>query len=108
MTKPKRPHLRDTITPPSEVEQATAAARGIQRQQERAGAIDLNSESTVMTTSTIHMPAELLNALRAAANRRSMRRITGRLSDRKNTRPSVSEIVVELLTRHRDELDVIE
>jgi hypothetical protein len=28
-----------------------------------------------------------------------MRRIIGRLDDRKNTRPSVSEIVVELLTR---------
>ena len=37
-----------------------------------------------------------------------MRRITGRLDDRKNTRPSVSEIVVELLTRHRDELDELE
>jgi hypothetical protein len=38
----------------------------------------------------------------------SPRRITGRLDDRKNTRPSVSEIVVELLIRHRDELDAMD
>jgi hypothetical protein len=37
-----------------------------------------------------------------------MRRLTGRLADRKNTRPSVSEIVVELLTRHRTELDELD
>jgi hypothetical protein len=101
----KRPTLRDAITPStSEAAQATAAARQLQRQQDQA----INGESTVMTTSTIHISAELLNALRAAANRRSMRRITGRLDDRKNTRPSVSEIIVDLLTRHRDELDAME
>ncbi len=98
----KRPTLRDGMKPPaSEAIQAAATAKELQRQQDQAS----NDESTIMTTSTIHIPAELLNALRAAANRRSMRRITGRLDDRKNTRPSVSEIVVELLIRHRDELN---
>jgi hypothetical protein len=105
----KRPTLRDGMKPPSdEATQAAAAAWEIQRQQERPGVTDPNGESGVMTTSTIHIPAELLNALRAAANRRSMRRITGRLDDRKNTRPSVSEIVVEMLLRHRDELDAMD
>ena len=55
-----------------------------------------------MTIATIHMPAELLNALRHAAMRRSMRRIGGQLADGKNTRPSVSEIVVDMLQRHRN------
>jgi hypothetical protein len=65
-------------------------------------------EPVVMTTSTIHIPAELLNALRTAALRRSMRRISGTLGDGKSTRPSVSEIVVEMLQRHRGELDTLE
>ena len=102
----KRPTLRDGMTPPaSEATQAAAAAKELQRRQQDQAS---NDESAVMTTSTIHIPAELLNALRAAANRRSMRRITGRLDDRKNTRPSVSEIVVELLIRHRDELETMD
>jgi hypothetical protein len=101
----RRPTLRDTITPPaSEAAQAAAAARQLQRQQDHP----TNGESEVMATSTIHIPVDLLNALRAAANRRSMRRLTGRLTDRRNTRPSVSEIVVELLTRHRAELDELD
>jgi hypothetical protein len=62
-------------------------------------------DAEAFTTSTIHLPADLLNALRLAANRRSMRRMSGKLSDGKNTRPSVSEVVVELLQQHRDELD---
>jgi hypothetical protein len=32
----------------------------------------------------------------------------GWLDDRKNTRPSLSEIIVDLLTRHRDELDAMD
>jgi hypothetical protein len=101
----RRPTLRDTITPPaSEAAQAAAAARQLQRQQDHP----TNGESEAMATSTIHIPVDLLNALRAAANRRSMRRLTGRLTDRRNTRPSVSEIVVELLTRHRAELDELD
>jgi hypothetical protein len=101
----RRPTLRETITPPaSEAAQAAAAARELQRQQD----YHANGESVAMATSTIHIPVELLNALRSAANRRSMRRLTGRLDDRRNTRPSVSEIVVELLTRHRAELEELE
>jgi hypothetical protein len=87
-----------------EAAQAAAVADELQRRQEHSS----HGEDVVMTTSTIHMPAELLNALRSAANRRSMRRINGRLNDGKGTRPSVSEMVVELLTRHRAELDGME
>jgi hypothetical protein len=54
------------------------------------------------------MPAELLNVPRLAANRRSMRGVGGRLAHGKNTGPSVSEIVVEMLTRRRAELDALE
>lgn len=61
-------------------------------------------DGTVMTTSTIHLPAALLNDLRRAAARRSLRRISGHIDDGKCTRPSVSEIVVEFLTRHLDEI----
>jgi hypothetical protein len=98
----KRPTLRSVM--PSEAAQAAAVADELQRRQEKPS----HGEDVVMTTSTIHMPAELLNALRAAANRRSMRRITGQLEDGKGTRPSVSEMVVELLTKHRAELDAME
>jgi hypothetical protein len=95
----KRPTLRSVM--PSEAAQAAAVADELQRRQEKTS----HSENVAMTTSTIHMPAELLNALRAAANRRSMRRITRQLDDGKGTRPSVSEMVVEMLTKHRSELD---
>lgn len=98
----KRPTLRSVM--PDEATQAAAVADELQRRQEKSG----GGEDVVMTTSTIHMPAELLNALRSAANRRSMRRISGQLQDGRGTRPSVSEMVVELLTRHRDELDAME
>lgn len=98
----KRPTLRSVM--PDEATQAAAVADELQRRQDKSS----GGESMVMTTSTIHMPAELLNALRSAANRRSMRRISGKLEDGKGTRPSVSEMVVELLTRHRAELDTME
>jgi hypothetical protein len=100
----KRPTLRSTITAPDEATQAAAAARELGRRQDNPA----SGESVVMTTATIHIPAELLNALRHAAMRRSLRRMSGTLSDGKNTRPSVSEIVVEMLTRHRAELDGLE
>lgn len=98
----KRPSLRSTVTQPSnEAAEAAAAARELSRQQENQP----SGESETWTTSTIHMPAELLNALRLASIRRSMRRIGGQVGDGKNTRPSVSEVVVDLLRRHREELD---
>lgn len=101
----RRPSLRNTVTPPAgEAAEAAAAARELTRQQEKP----TDGENVIWTTSTIHMPAELLNALRHAAMRRSMRRIGGQLDDGKNTRPSVSEIVVDMLTRHRGELDTME
>jgi predicted CopG family antitoxin len=37
-----------------------------------------------------------------------MRRISGQLNDGKANRPSMSEMVVELLTKHRAELDAME
>jgi hypothetical protein len=92
------------MPPANEAAQAAAVADELQRRQEKSN----SGEDVVMTTSTIHMPAELLNALRLAAGRRSMRRINGQLTDGKGTRPSVSEMVVELLTKHRAELDVME
>jgi hypothetical protein len=100
----KRPTLRSVMPPSDEAAQAAAVADELQRRQEKSS----SGEDVVMTTSTIHMPAELLNALRSAANRRSMRRISGQLDDGKGTRPSVSEMVVELLTKHRAELDRME
>jgi len=100
----KRPTLRSAIPPSDEAAKAGAVADELQRRQEKSG----SGEDVVMTTSTIHMPAELLNALRLAAGRRSMRRISGKLDDGKGTRPSVSEMVVEILTRHRGELDGME
>jgi len=101
----KRPTLRSTIAPPAE---ETARAADVARELTRQQTNPPSGEAAVMTTSTIHMPAELLNALRLAAMRRSMRRIGGSLDDGKNTRPSVSEIVVDMLTRHRAELDTLE
>jgi hypothetical protein len=57
-----------------------------------------------MTNSTVHLPVDLLDALRLAAQRRASRR--ARADDNgRGGRPSVSEIVVEMLDRHRDELD---
>jgi hypothetical protein len=97
----KRPTLRSAMP---EAAQAAAVADELQRRQEKSS----GGEDVVMTTSTIHMPAELLNALRLAAGRRSMRRINGQLNDGKGNRPSVSEMVVELLTKHRAELDAME
>lgn len=61
-----------------------------------------------MTTTTIHISAELLNAVREAANRRSMRRINGHLVDGHSSRPSASEIIVDLLTHYRKDLDHME
>ena len=98
----KRPSLRAAVAP--DVAQAAATAAEMHRRQDNSA----NRETAIMTTATIHIPAELLNALRSAANRRSMRRIGGELDDGRGTRPSVSEIVVELLTRHRAELDALE
>jgi hypothetical protein len=102
----KRPSLGSTVARSTEaIAAAAATARALTGAKPAPAA---NSETAIMTTSTIHMPAELLNALRTAALRRSMRRISGTLDDGKNTRPSVSEIVVEMLTRHRGELDTLE
>lgn len=56
------------------------------------------------TVTTLHLPVELLALLRDAANRRAVARM---LAGVKGTRPNVSEIVVELLDRHRGEIERI-
>jgi hypothetical protein len=53
---------------------------------------------------TVHIPVELLQALRHAADRRAARRAKDDPNGR-GGRPSVSDIVVDLLQRHRAELD---
>lgn len=96
----KRPSLRASVAPQAdEAARAVAQARELQRRQDAPHGAD-----RPMTTSTVHMPVELLDALRQAALRRASRRAQADDKGR-GGRPSVSEIVVELLERHRDELD---
>ncbi len=95
----KRPSLGASVPAPAdEAAHAVANARELQRRQDAPpGGV------RPMTTSTIHLPVELLDALRHAAMRRASRRAYADDKGR-GGRPSVSEIVVELLERHRDEL----
>jgi hypothetical protein len=53
------------------------------------------AETEAMATTSIHMPASLLKALRFAAAERA---------EQEGGRPSVSALVVELLERHRSEI----
>jgi hypothetical protein len=57
-----------------------------------------------MTTTTLHLPVDLVEALERAALRRRDARRRGDAKGR-GGRPSVSGIVREFLSRHRDELD---
>lgn len=108
MTKPARPSLRASMPAVAdEAAQAAAQAKELLRRQSAAAGVGEASaagQGAPMTTSTIHLPVELLGALRAAANRRADRKMRDDPRGR-GGRPSVSEIVVELLTRHRAELD---
>ena len=97
----KRPSLRSNIVPlVDEVAAAAEHVRQLQARQARA----TEADRMPMTSSTVHLPQELLEALQQAAHRRAARK---RRQDPRGRggRPSVSEIVVDLLTRHRDELD---
>lgn len=96
----KRPSLRANVTPLDEADAAVEQVFELQARQSAAA----DGERVPMTTSTIHLPSELLEALQQTSLRRAARK---RRADPKGRggRPSVSEIVVELLTRHRDELD---
>lgn len=111
MSKPPRPSLRSSMPPVAdEAAQAAAKAQEMLRRQNsqvRPGEPAPERPAAPMTTSTIHLPVELLGALRAAANRRADRKMRDDARGR-GGRPSVSEIVVELLTRHRDELDALD
>lgn len=100
----KRLSLRASVSPQAdEAAQAVAQARELQRRHDAPEAGD----DRPMTTSTIHLPVDLLDALRTAAQRRASRK--ARADDRgRGGRPSVSEIVVELLDRHRAELDALD
>ncbi len=102
MSKPARPSLRASMPPAMDdaVEAAAQAEKMLRRQDHQPTPV----AAVPMTTSTIHLPVELLGVLRAAANRRADRKMRDDPRGR-GGRPSVSEIVVELLTRHRDELD---
>lgn len=105
MSKQPRPSLRTSMPDvPDEAAQAAAQALEMIRRQGSPTLDEEAQSSTAMTTSTIHLPVELLGVLRAAANRRADRKMRDDLKGR-GGRPSVSEIVVEMLTRHRDELD---
>ena len=97
----KRPSLRSNVVPL--VDEAAAAAEHVFQLQARQAPAS-EADKTPMTSSTIHLPQELLEALQQAAHRRASRK---RRADPRGRggRPSVSEIVVDLLTRHRDELD---
>ena len=98
----KRPSLRANVAP---IEDEAAAAADQVRQLQAHQAPD-DGERVPYTTSTIHLPAELLEALQQAALRRAARRRRADTSGKgRGGRPSVSEIVVDLLTRHRGELD---
>jgi hypothetical protein len=106
MSKASRPSLRASL-PPVADEAAEAAAQAhemLRRQSPATTTAEMVTPENAMTTSTIHLPVELLVALRAAANRRADRKMREDPRGR-GGRPSVSEIVVELLMRHRDELD---
>jgi hypothetical protein len=108
MSKSSRPSLRASLPPlVDEAAEATARAQELLRRQTTPPApveeIETGQQAA-MTTSTIHLPVELLGALRAAANRRADRKMREDPRGR-GGRPSVSEIVVELLTKYRDELD---
>lgn len=111
MSKSSRPSLRSSMPPVvEEAAQAAAQAQEMLRRQSaqtRPGEASSDRQAGPMTTSTIHLPVELLGALRAAANRRADRKMRDDPRGR-GGRPSVSEIVVELLMRHRDELDALD
>lgn len=111
MSKPPRPSLRSSMPPAAdEAAQAAAQAQEMLRRQNaqaRPEEAPLDRPAAPMTTSTIHLPVELLGALRAAANRRADRKMRDDPRGR-GGRPSVSEIVVEMLMRHREELDGID
>jgi len=96
----KRPSLRANVATLDEAETAAGQVWELQARQSASA----DGDRVPMTTSTIHLPSELLEALQQAALRRAARK---RRADPKGRggRPSVSEIVVELLTRHRDELN---
>lgn len=105
--KASRPSLRASLPPVAdEAAQAAVQAQEMLRRQSsmpEPSGIE-TAQQVPMTTSTIHLPVELLGALRAAANRRADRKMRDNPRGR-GGRPSVSEIVVELLTRHRDEIN---
>jgi hypothetical protein len=86
----KRPSLRANVAPMNEADTAAEQVFELQSRQW----VSVDSERVAMTTSTIHLPSELLEALQHASLRRAARK---RRADPKGRggRPSVSEIVVD-------------
>lgn len=81
---------------------ATRKASARKRRAARQPAAPEGNQKGDWTTTTLHVPADLAAASMDAAIRRSRRR---RPETAKPGRPSVSEIVRDLLYRHRAELE---
>ncbi len=103
MAVSKRPSLRDNLTTQGEAAEAVAAVRELQRRQHTP---DTQGERA-MTTSTFHLPADLLFSLQQAAVRRADRKRRESPNGR-GGRPSVSEIVVELLEEQRERIEKLD
>ena len=69
----KRPSLRANVAPLDEAD--TAVEQVFQLQARQSAAAD--DERVPMTTSTIHLPSELLEALQQASLRRAARKTPG-------------------------------
>jgi hypothetical protein len=96
MSKPRRAGIGNAL-PTDDRGALTAQARALGR---RAAP---GTDGEPYGTTSIHMPLALLAALRDVPNRRANRKARENPKGR-GGRPSVSEIMVELLERHTDEL----
>lgn len=99
----RRPSLRDNLSPQSEAAEAAAAVRELQRRQQAPA----DYADRAMTTATIHLPSDLLFALQQASLRRADRKRRESRNGR-GGRPSVSEIVVELLEDLRERIEKLD
>lgn len=114
----KRPGLRTALTPAASAvaDEATRTVEAIEARR-AAAAAPAGDDDALMASTSIHLPLELLNALTRAANWRAEREKEERARERRHrlgepkrpsTRPSVSKVIVEILSRHLDEIEAIE
>jgi hypothetical protein len=87
----------------SETARLAETARQIERHSQASPATD-DDKAVVIS---VNLPLALLSAMREAADRRALRLAREHPRGR-GGRPSVSAIVVDILQRHRDEIDGIE